>query len=101
MASFAVDWRAEFDPACCGGALTIGNFDGVHRGHQALLGELRRQAQAVQGPAVALTFDPPPLAILRPEAFQPQLTSIADKATLLQKHGADHVVVLCTTRDLL
>src|SRR4051812_20883050 len=101
MASFAVDWRADFDPVCRGGALTIGNFDGVHRGHQALLAELRRQAAAVRGPAVALTFDPHPLRLLRPEQFQPTLTTVADRAELLQRYGADQVVILRTTPELL
>ena len=92
----------ELPPAGCrGGALTIGNFDGVHRGHQALLEALRVQAQAIGGPAVVLTFDPHPLQLLRPELFQPLLTTVADRAVLLQQAGADHVVVLRTTPELL
>ncbi|MCI0457023.1 MAG: riboflavin biosynthesis protein RibF [Gemmataceae bacterium] len=84
-----------------GGAVTIGNFDGVHLGHQALLAELRRQADTLRGPAVALTFDPHPLRLLRPADFRPVLTTVADRAALLQAYGADHVVVLRTTPDLL
>jgi riboflavin kinase/FMN adenylyltransferase len=53
--------------ACRGGAVTIGNFDGVHRGHQALVARLGEVARDVPGPAVALTFDPHPLQLLRPE----------------------------------
>jgi riboflavin kinase / FMN adenylyltransferase len=84
-----------------GGAVSIGNFDGVHRGHQALLAELRRQAAAVGGPAVAVTFDPHPLRILRPEQFQPVLTTLADRVELLHRYGAEQVVVLQTTPELL
>lgn len=86
---------------CQGGALTIGNFDGVHKGHQALIREAREQAQAVGGPAVALTFDPHPFAILKPNQFQTVLTTIPDRAEMLHYHGADHVLVLRTTHDLL
>jgi riboflavin kinase/FMN adenylyltransferase len=87
--------------ACLGGALTIGNFDGVHRGHQELLAQLRRQAQALAAPAVAMTFDPHPLQLLRPAQFQPVLTAIADRAALLAAYGADCVVILRTTAELL
>jgi riboflavin kinase/FMN adenylyltransferase len=86
---------------CRGGAVTIGNFDGVHLGHQALLAALVRQAQALPGPAVVLTFEPHPLQLLRPAEFQPVLTTVADRAELLQHYGADHVVILHTTPDLL
>ncbi len=86
---------------CRGGALAIGNFDGVHKGHVALTAALRHKAGAVEGPAVAVTFDPHPLQLLRPEQFQPVLTTLADRAALLHKHGADHVVVLQTTAPLL
>src|SRR5437868_13489355 len=86
---------------CRGGAVTVGNFDGVHRGHAALIAELRQQARAVGGPAVAVTFDPHPIALLAPERLQPLLTTPADRAELLQAAGADHVLVLRTTPDLL
>jgi riboflavin kinase/FMN adenylyltransferase len=92
----------EMPPLFCrGGAVSIGNFDGVHRGHLALLAELGTRARSVNGPAVALTFDPHPLQLLRPEQFQPLLTTTADRTVLLQAHGADHVLVLRTTRKLL
>ncbi len=84
-----------------GGVVAVGNFDGVHRGHAALVAEVRRQARAVRGPAVALTFDPHPLQLLRPEQFQPVLTTAADRAELLKACGADHVVMLKTTPVLL
>jgi riboflavin kinase/FMN adenylyltransferase len=94
-------WDEAVPQACRGGAVTIGNFDGVHRGHQALLADLVRQARALPGPAVAVTFDPHPLQLLRPAQFQPVLTTIADRAALLHACGADHVVILKTTPDLL
>lgn len=84
-----------------GGAVTIGNFDGVHLGHAALLGEAVRQARATGGPSVALTFDPHPLQILRPQQFLPLLTTLDHRSELLAALGTDHVVVLPTTPELL
>jgi riboflavin kinase / FMN adenylyltransferase len=101
MASAALPWDETPPPAFRGGAVTIGNFDGVHRGHVALLTELRARARAAGGPAVVVTFDPHPLQLLRPEQFLPLLTEPADRVELLQAHGADHVVVLQTTPELL
>jgi riboflavin kinase/FMN adenylyltransferase len=101
MATHTIHYHEPLGAECRGGAVTVGNFDGVHRGHQALLAELRRQAAAARGPAVALTFDPHPLRLLRPEQFQPMLTTVADRAELLQRYGADQVVILRTTPELL
>jgi riboflavin kinase/FMN adenylyltransferase len=83
------------------GAVAVGNFDGVHRGHTALIARLRDIADEIGGPAVAVTFDPHPIALLAPARLQPPLTTIADRAELLQAAGADHVVVLRTTAELL
>jgi riboflavin kinase/FMN adenylyltransferase len=96
-----LSWNEAPPAACRGGTLAIGNFDGVHRGHQALLAELCRQARAVRGPAIAMTFDPPPLLILRPEAYQPPLTSLVERADFIQASGADWVLALKTTPELL
>jgi riboflavin kinase/FMN adenylyltransferase len=87
--------------ACRGSAVTIGNFDGVHRGHQHLLQQLRDLACRLQVPALALTFAPHPLQLLRPAQFQPLLTTLEDRTALLQAAGADHVLVLHTTPALL
>jgi riboflavin kinase/FMN adenylyltransferase len=101
MAIHTLPWDQIAPPDCRGGAVSIGNFDGVHCGHVALIAELRRQALAAGGPGVALTFDPHPLKLLRPEIFAPVLTTIAERARLLLANGADHVVILQTTHDLL
>ncbi len=101
MASFTVEWQSPPPEECRRGALAIGNFDGVHRGHAALVAELRKQADNLGAPAVVLTFDPHPLQLLRPAQVMPALTTPGDRAALLQRLGADHVLVVRTTADLL
>lgn len=96
-----VEWDRPFPADCRGGAVTIGNFDGVHRGHAALVAEVKRQAKQVSGPAVALTFEPHPLQLLRPELFQPILTTAGDRVSLLREAGADRVLALRTCVELL
>ena len=83
------------------GAVTIGNFDGVHRGHKAIIEQVRRLADEVSGPAVVFTFDPPPARLLRPEEAPEALTEIERRAELLTKLGVDFVIVFHTTMDLL
>ena len=80
-----LDSEAIFPPAAQGGAVTIGNFDGVHRGHQAILQQVRRLADQVSGPAVVFTFDPPPSRLLRPEFAPASLTGIERRTELLKK----------------
>src|SRR4051812_34868062 len=101
MAVLRYSLDAAVPDACRGGVLAIGNFDGVHRGHQALLAEAIRQARSLPATAIAVTFDPHPWQVLRPSSFQPLLTTIEDRAELLQRHGADHVLILDTTPELL
>jgi riboflavin kinase/FMN adenylyltransferase len=84
-----------------GGVVTVGNFDGVHRGHAALLSVARELARFHGNKVVAVTFDPHPLVLLAPERYQPPLTTIDERARLLQAVGADHVVVLQTSMKLL
>src|SRR5436190_883589 len=101
MASHQVEWDQPFPPVCRGGAVSIGNFDGAHRGHALLLAELRRLAREVGGPAVAFTFDPHPLRLLHPERPLLLLTAPEHRAGLLHELGADEVVVVRTTPALL
>jgi riboflavin kinase/FMN adenylyltransferase len=101
MSIVTLDWDQSPAADLRGAALTMGNFDGVHRGHAALLTHLRREAGALGAPAVVLTFDPHPLKLLRPQQFQPLLTTVTDRAELLQAQGADHVLMLRTTLQLL
>ncbi len=83
------------------GVVTVGNFDGVHRGHQQMLKTLREIAKKQSAPAVVVTFDPHPLSLLRPDAPLPRLTTIQRRCTLLQAYGADEIVVLPVTKELL
>lgn len=79
----------------------IGNFDGVHGGHRALVERARGRAGA--GPedrVVAVTFDPHPAAVLRPESAPAHLTSVQRRVELLREAGADEVVVLRFTPEL-
>jgi riboflavin kinase/FMN adenylyltransferase len=101
MATHPVEWQAVFPEVCRHAAVTIGNFDGAHRGHAALVAEVRRQAAALGGPAVAVTFDPRPIELLRPGLHAPPLSTLADRTQWLHDLGADHVLVLHTTPELL
>ncbi|MGE3809656.1 MAG: bifunctional riboflavin kinase/FAD synthetase [Gemmataceae bacterium] len=96
-----IHWNDTPPASARQGSVAIGNFDGVHCGHRALVRQLRESARAVNGPAVCLSFDPHPLAVLRPAQFQPVLTTMQRRAELLLAAGADHVVVLRTTPELL
>ncbi|HNN49228.1 MAG TPA: bifunctional riboflavin kinase/FMN adenylyltransferase, partial [Marmoricola sp.] len=79
--------------------VSIGNFDGVHLGHQHVI---RTAAQAADGkyPVVAVTFDPHPMAVLRPEHAPAQLTSISQRAELLEQAGADHLLAIPFSREI-
>ncbi len=97
--SLAID--DPFPAELHGSAVSVGNFDGVHLGHTALIAELRQEARRLNTPAVAVTFDPHPLRLLAPDRFLPQLTTPEDRAELLLNAGANWVVILKTTPDLL
>ena len=81
-------------------ALTIGNFDGVHLGHAALIGACR-EAVGPSGQVVAVTFEPHPIAILRPADAQPRLATPGQRRAWLEAAGADVVETLPATRELL
>ncbi|MYD93748.1 MAG: riboflavin biosynthesis protein RibF [Chloroflexi bacterium] len=78
-----------------GAAVTVGRFDGVHRGHQALLRATCRAAAAQDGGrAIAVTFWPPPEWVLRPSEPRQLLTTLDDRIGLLSASGVDDVIVL-------
>ncbi len=80
--------------------VTLGNFDGVHRGHRALLGTVVREAEARSARAVAVTFDPPPLAVLHPERAPQQISGLAQRLDLLAGTGVDAVLIMEFTHAL-
>lgn len=83
-----------------GSVMTVGNFDGVHLGHQRLLGRCRDLAGG-RAPVVAVTFEPHPLVRLRPELAPPRLTSVAVKHRLLEAAGVDVLVELPPEPEVL
>jgi riboflavin kinase/FMN adenylyltransferase len=81
--------------------VTIGNFDGVHLGHQHVVREARATAARLGVPdVVAVTFDPHPIAVLRPEHAPPTLTTIERRIELLDEAGVDDVLVVPFTREM-
>jgi riboflavin kinase/FMN adenylyltransferase len=90
-----VYWKLEEIPVGFGPSVAaIGNFDGVHLGHQEILGSALAEARQVGAKAVAVTFDPHPERFLRPETAPALLTPIEDRLRLLAATGIDAVVVL-------
>lgn len=83
-----------------GAVLCIGVFDGVHRGHQALLAEGRALADELELPLVAVTFDPHPMSIVRSDSAPQTLASLAERRFLLFNAGADDVFVLKFTKEV-
>jgi riboflavin kinase/FMN adenylyltransferase len=81
--------------------VSIGNFDGVHRGHLAIVRRLLERAADVGGPAIVFTFDPHPVRLLRPEQCPPPLTWTQRKAELLSAVGVDWLVAYPTDEALL
>jgi riboflavin kinase/FMN adenylyltransferase len=90
------DVPAGFGPS----VVSVGNFDGVHRAHQRVLCELMKRAAERKAKSVAVTFEPHPVRILRPDAPLKLLTPTAEKLRLLERSGIDAALVLPFTRDL-
>ena len=103
MTSGTDTWRALDDvPADLGRTVvTIGNFDGVHLGHQHVISRAREVAESLGvDRVVAVTFDPHPMAVLRPEHAPPTLTTIETRVRLLAEAGVDAVLVLPFSREM-
>jgi riboflavin kinase/FMN adenylyltransferase len=79
--------------------VTVGNFDGLHLGHRAVLKLVKQRAQELSGTVVVLTFDPHPLRVLAPELELRFLSDPEEKLALLEKAGVDVVVRLAFTRE--
>ena len=89
-------WRSLDEvPADLGRTVVvIGHFDGVHRGHQRVIGRAREVADERRLPLVAVTFHPHPMAVLRPEHAPVMLTTVETRAVLLAEAGVDHLLAL-------
>lgn len=87
---------AEFGPT----VVSVGNFDGVHRAHARVLREIVARAHARNAKSVAVTFEPHPMRILRPDSGLKLLTPTPEKLRLLAESGVDAVLLLPFTRDL-
>ncbi|WP_370287617.1 bifunctional riboflavin kinase/FAD synthetase [Nocardioides sp.] len=96
-------WRDFSDvPADLGRTVvTIGNFDGMHRGHRHVVAQAREVARRVGvDHVIAVTFDPHPIAVLRPDHAPAALTSIAERTRLMAEAGVDDVLVIPFSRDI-
>jgi riboflavin kinase/FMN adenylyltransferase len=79
--------------------LTIGNFDGVHKGHLALFDKVKERAKAIGGQSVVMTFEPHPLKIMRPADGPRLITHTGQKLELIEKAGIDIIVCVSFDRD--
>jgi riboflavin kinase/FMN adenylyltransferase len=91
----------QLPPAARGGAVSIGNFDGVHLGHRRIIKRLLERADEVAGAAIVFTFDPHPVRLLRPQESPPPLTWTERKAQLLKEQGVDWIIAYPTDLKLL
>jgi riboflavin kinase / FMN adenylyltransferase len=81
-------------PVHHGNVVTMGNFDGVHRGHQMLLDDLNRQSAALGVPSMLVTFEPQPREFFAGASVPPRLTRLREKVALLSRHGLQRLLLL-------
>jgi riboflavin kinase / FMN adenylyltransferase len=86
---------ADYGPSIA----TIGNFDGVHRGHQWVIAEVVARARALGQRSIAITFDPHPARVIRPESSQPLITPLDEKLELLSATGIEATLILPFTKE--
>jgi len=79
--------------------LTIGNFDGVHRGHQEIFHRVVERARDMNGTAIVFTFEPHPLRVVRPGAGPPLITLYEQKVELVERYGIDVLICAEFTMD--
>jgi len=72
--------------------ITLGNFDGVHKGHQKILQKVIKRAKEIGGVSVVYTFNPHPLNVLRPDKEPPKITTFEEKAKLIEEVGIDYLI---------
>ncbi len=88
------------DDPPCGGIASIGNFDGVHIGHQAVLKHVVARAKSLGTPSIAMTFDPHPIRLLRPSEAPNLITTLDQRLELIERTGIEIAVVLPFTHKL-
>ena len=79
--------------------MTVGNFDGVHRGHQAMLGAVAARAREIGAPSVVVSFDPHPLKVLHPERAPKMIQTLRQREEAIEACGIDALVLVPFTRD--
>ena len=89
----------DIKPAFENAVITIGNFDGVHIGHQALFHEVIERADAINGTSIAMTFEPHPIRVLKQNGHPPLITLYDQKVELIEKSGIDVLIVVPFTKE--
>ncbi|EFL88555.1 bifunctional riboflavin kinase/FAD synthetase [Ahrensia sp. R2A130] len=101
MSAFQLHNLTENVPdSLAGGVVAIGNFDGVHRGHQVVLGRALNEARKAGVPALALSFEPHPRTLFKPQSPVFRLTAEQDKAGIVEAFGMDGLLTLPFTKEL-
>ncbi|HTZ00556.1 MAG TPA: bifunctional riboflavin kinase/FAD synthetase, partial [Rhodocyclaceae bacterium] len=93
-------FRTVPERASSAAVLAIGNFDGVHLGHRALLSRLTAKARELGLPAAVMTFEPHPREIFTPDQAPARLTSLREKLGLLEDCGVERVYILHFSRKI-
>lgn len=88
-----------YDKILDASCVTIGNFDGVHRGHAEIFAHLKQQSMKRGLPPVVVTFEPHPLKILAPESAPSLITTFEQKAALIEESGIDYLIVVPFSKE--
>ena len=79
--------------------LTIGNYDGVHVGHRMIIERVKREAQSIGGTSMLMTFNPHPLAVVKPDALTGLISPIGLKKKLIEETGIDVLIIVPFTEE--